>query len=305
VLPSAMWVEKNGMFGNSERRTQQWFKMVPPPGEARDDCWQTIAVARKLFDLGHPGMKDKDGKFLFTFTDDAGGKEVPVWEWEHYYDVNVDERSSRSTGSSPAQAQGPRALRRVREGARAALAGGAAGRRLVARDEVPLLEFDDPYVEEGPASSSTTRSPRTTKAQIWFHPYVSRRPSARRRVSVLAVHRPRARALAHRHDDDAHPAAARAMPQAYVEMNPRTRARSASPTARWSSRARRGSARAAGVDRRPRPAAPGSRLRAVLRRDAARSTGHARGHDPFSKQPDYKKCAVRTSPRRGSCSRCR
>jgi nitrate reductase NapA len=31
VLPSAMWVEKNGMVGNSERRTQQWFKMVPRP----------------------------------------------------------------------------------------------------------------------------------------------------------------------------------------------------------------------------------------------------------------------------------
>ena len=35
VLPSAMWVEKNGMFGNSERRTQQWFKMVDPPGQAK------------------------------------------------------------------------------------------------------------------------------------------------------------------------------------------------------------------------------------------------------------------------------
>ena len=45
VLPSALWVEKNGIYGNSERRTQQWFKMVGPPGQARDDCWQTIAVA--------------------------------------------------------------------------------------------------------------------------------------------------------------------------------------------------------------------------------------------------------------------
>jgi nitrate reductase NapA len=61
-----MWVEKNGMFGNSERRTQQWFKMVSPPGEARDDAWQTIAVAKELFDRGHPGMRDKDGRFLFT-----------------------------------------------------------------------------------------------------------------------------------------------------------------------------------------------------------------------------------------------
>jgi nitrate reductase (cytochrome) len=52
-----MWVEKNGMYGNSERRTQHWFKMVDPPGEARDDCWQTIAVAHRLLELGPPGMK--------------------------------------------------------------------------------------------------------------------------------------------------------------------------------------------------------------------------------------------------------
>ena len=84
--------EKNGVFGNSERRTQQWFKMVDPPGEARDDCWQTIAVARKLFDLGHPGMKDKDGKFLFHIAD-AAGKELEAWKWENYYGkVNVDEK---------------------------------------------------------------------------------------------------------------------------------------------------------------------------------------------------------------------
>jgi nitrate reductase NapA len=50
ILPSAMWVEKNGMVGNSERRTQQWFRQVMPPGQARDDCWQTLAVARKLWD---------------------------------------------------------------------------------------------------------------------------------------------------------------------------------------------------------------------------------------------------------------
>ncbi len=89
VLPSALWVEKNGMFGNSERRTQQWFRQVLPPGQARDDCWQTIAVAHELFRRGLPGMKDKDGNFLFRTTD-AGGREVPIWEWSHYYDVNVD-----------------------------------------------------------------------------------------------------------------------------------------------------------------------------------------------------------------------
>lgn len=89
VLPAALWVEKNGVYGNSERRTQQWFKMVDPPGEARDDCWATIALARRLYDRGHPGMKDREGRFLFHVTDDKG-QEVPIWEWEHYYDVNVD-----------------------------------------------------------------------------------------------------------------------------------------------------------------------------------------------------------------------
>ena len=89
VLPAAMWVEKNGIFGNSERRTQQWFRQVMPSGQARDDAWMTIAVAHRLHELGHPGMKDQDGNFIFTARDDAG-RAVPVWEWEHYYDVNVD-----------------------------------------------------------------------------------------------------------------------------------------------------------------------------------------------------------------------
>src|SRR5690606_25714310 len=77
ILPSALWVEKNGVVGNSERRTQQWFKMVEAPGQARDDCWQIIAVARRLFDRGFAGMKDKDGKFLFHVEHE--GRAVPVW----------------------------------------------------------------------------------------------------------------------------------------------------------------------------------------------------------------------------------
>src|SRR5690606_11190763 len=89
VLPSAMWVEKNGMVGNSERRTQQWFKQVEPPGQARDDAWQTIAVAHRLYALGFEGMKDKDGRFLFAVKDEAG-REVPIHDFDHYYDVNVD-----------------------------------------------------------------------------------------------------------------------------------------------------------------------------------------------------------------------
>ena len=32
VLPSAMWVEREGMYGNSERRTQHFAKQLEPPG---------------------------------------------------------------------------------------------------------------------------------------------------------------------------------------------------------------------------------------------------------------------------------
>jgi len=48
ILPAAWHIEKNGMYGNSERRTQYWDKMVEPPGEAMADAWQTIEVARRM-----------------------------------------------------------------------------------------------------------------------------------------------------------------------------------------------------------------------------------------------------------------
>ena len=48
ILPAAWHIEKSGMYGNSERRTQHWHKMVDPPGEAMPDAWQTIEVARRM-----------------------------------------------------------------------------------------------------------------------------------------------------------------------------------------------------------------------------------------------------------------
>jgi len=48
VLPSALWFEQEGLFGNSERRTQHFEQLVAPPGEAMSDTWQLIEVARRL-----------------------------------------------------------------------------------------------------------------------------------------------------------------------------------------------------------------------------------------------------------------
>ncbi len=48
ILPSAMWIEREGMFGNSERRTQHFEQMLDAPGEAMSDSWQIIEVARRM-----------------------------------------------------------------------------------------------------------------------------------------------------------------------------------------------------------------------------------------------------------------
>lgn len=48
ILPTAGWVEKEGAFGNSERRTQFFHELVPAPGEARSDLWQTVELSKRI-----------------------------------------------------------------------------------------------------------------------------------------------------------------------------------------------------------------------------------------------------------------
>ncbi|GAB3553295.1 periplasmic nitrate reductase subunit alpha [Noviherbaspirillum agri] len=48
VLPAAMWVEKEGAYGNAERRTQFWHQLVNPPGEARSDLWQLVEFSKRF-----------------------------------------------------------------------------------------------------------------------------------------------------------------------------------------------------------------------------------------------------------------
>jgi len=48
VLPTAMWVEKEGAYGNAERRTQFWHQLVDAPGEARSDLWQLVEFSKRF-----------------------------------------------------------------------------------------------------------------------------------------------------------------------------------------------------------------------------------------------------------------
>ncbi|HEX7248965.1 MAG TPA: nitrate reductase catalytic subunit NapA [Burkholderiales bacterium] len=48
ILPTAMWVEKEGAYGNAERRTQFWRQQVKAPGEAKSDLWQLVEFSKRF-----------------------------------------------------------------------------------------------------------------------------------------------------------------------------------------------------------------------------------------------------------------
>ena len=48
ILPTAMWIEKEGAYGNAERRTQFWRQQVKAPGQARSDLWQMIEFSKRF-----------------------------------------------------------------------------------------------------------------------------------------------------------------------------------------------------------------------------------------------------------------
>lgn len=294
ILPSAMWVEKNGMYGNSERRTQQWRKMVAPPQDARDDCWQTIAVAHRLHELGHEGMKDKDGKFLFHLPDSQGNA-VPIWKWDHYYDVNVDKHlfeEYRKFSTYKHKNLAPYEEYERARGLRWPVVEQKDGTWRETRFR--FSGFDDPFVAKEHDFQFYHSVTKDDRALIWFRPY---EPPPEVPDDEYPFWLNTGRVLEHWHTGTMTrriPELQRAVPRAYVEMNP-------------------DDARELGIHR-------GDVVRVESRRGAIDLpvwiNGRGRpprgqvfvpffdetmlindvtleAHDPFSKQPDYKKCAVK------------
>ncbi|MCL1826106.1 MAG: nitrate reductase catalytic subunit NapA [Betaproteobacteria bacterium] len=82
ILPTAMWAEKEGAYGNAERRTQFWRQQVKAPGESRSDLWQYLEFSKrfKVEDVWPADLIDKKpeykGKTLFDvlFANGAGNK---------------------------------------------------------------------------------------------------------------------------------------------------------------------------------------------------------------------------------------
>ena len=48
ILPTAMWTEKEGAYGNAERRTQFWRQQVKAPGESKSDLWQLVEFSKRF-----------------------------------------------------------------------------------------------------------------------------------------------------------------------------------------------------------------------------------------------------------------
>ncbi|MBR5260091.1 MAG: molybdopterin-dependent oxidoreductase [Eggerthellaceae bacterium] len=90
VLPAAMWVEREGAFGNGERRTAIFEKAIDPPGEAKWDLWMLMEIAKRVLE-GETidGVDAFDHLFGFIYDKEAGDflgdqRETCRTAWEEY-----------------------------------------------------------------------------------------------------------------------------------------------------------------------------------------------------------------------------
>ena len=59
ILPASAWSEKTGTVTNTNRQVQMGRPAVPPPGEAREDWWIEVELAKRLgldWDYTHPSQ---------------------------------------------------------------------------------------------------------------------------------------------------------------------------------------------------------------------------------------------------------
>jgi nitrate reductase NapA len=244
--------------------------------------------------MGNPGMKDRDGEFIFKITDDAGNA-VPAWEWEHYYDVNVDKRLFEEY----------RPFTRLKHKDLAPYDEYAKARGLrwpvVQQDDGSWREtkfrfsrFDDPYVSPDREIEFYHSNTNDGRVQVWAHEY---QPPAEMPDEEYPMWLCTGRVLEHWHSGSMTrriPQLHRAMPAAYVEMNPEDAKKlnmRNGEVVRVESR--RGSMEAAiWTNGRGHPPA-GTVFVPFFDESKLINRVTVEAHDPFSKQPDYKKCAVR------------
>jgi nitrate reductase (cytochrome) len=302
ILPAAMWVEKEGAYGNAERRTHFWHQLVEAPGEARSDLWQLMEFSKRFTtDEVWPeeildANPDYRGKTLFDVLfangkvdrfplDEKPTRTTPTTTPKHfgfYVQKGLFEEYAEF-GRGKAHDLAPFDVYHQNRGLRWPVVDGEETRWR-------FREGYDPYVTAGAGLSSTA----SRRPGRHLPCPTSRRRGARRGVRPVAGDRPRARALAFRLDDHAR---ARALPivsrRAVLHASRRRRGAGLNRGVEIRVASRRGEMRTRletrGRNRMPRgvvfvPWFDASQLINKVTLDAT---------DPISKQTDFKKCAVR------------
>ncbi len=262
LLPSAMWVERSGMFGNSERRTQHWGRAATPPGEARPDVWQLMEVARRM---GY-------GKLLAYGPDYEREifQEYRKFTLGHGHDLAGYDAYTRERGLRWPVVNGKETAYRYIEG-------------------------QDPYVPAGAGYYFYGNKEKTGgKAIIWARPY---EPPAELPDEQYPFWLTTGRVLEHWHTGSLTRRVKQlhqAVPAAYVEIHPddarRLGIQNGQPVRLVS---RRGELELpARIDDRGKPL-PGSVFVPFFDENKLINKVTLDAYCPISKQPDYKKCAVR------------
>ena len=263
ILPAAMWVEREACFGNSERRTQQWNKLVEPPGEAMSDSRIIIEIARRL---GH-------GRLFPWKTEEEQARGLYEEHRQFTLGIGSDLASyddlKRTRGMRWPVVDGNETLWRYREG-------------------------HDPYVKSGQGFDFYGNKAIGSKAVIWQRPYQQPAESPDNEYPFWLT---TGRVLEHWHTGtmthrvkELH----QAMPAIFVEIHPEDAAElGISDGVEIRIISRRGelvlpvSVRGRGQPQKGQVFIPFF--------DETRSPNLMTidSHCPISKQPDYKKCAVR------------
>jgi nitrate reductase NapA len=267
VLPAALWIEREGMFGNTERRTQHWDQLVEPPGDARPDLWQLIEVARRT---GH-------GK-LFEYPEVASGeKSIEQALYEEYRTFTV------GTGKDVASYE----ELKLAPGLRWPVVDGRETKRR-------YVEGDDPYVPKGAGISFYKNKKDDGRAVVWVRPF---EPAPEVPDEEYPFWLCTGRVLEHWHTGTMTrriPELHRAMPRAFVEIHPEdAREMGVSDGNPVKIVSRRGSLVVpASVEGR---SIPRRGLVFVPFFDESKMINDVTldSYCPISREPDYKKCAVR------------
>ena len=259
ILPAAMWIEQEGFFGNSERRTQHFDQIVPPPGEAMSDTWQFIEVARRMgFEKQFPWSHE-------TYIED-------IWnEYIRFHD-------------SPKHRMAPYAVLKERSGVQWPFVDGKETK----------WRYNPQYDPAAKQDGFDFYGKPDHRAWIWLRPY---EPAAESPDSEYPFWLNTGRVLEHWHTGSMTrrvPILHRAVPAAYVEIHPEdAAAMGIVNNSKVRITSKRGSLEiAASINGRGFPP-KGMVFVPFFDESYLINETTLDAFCPISKQPDYKKCAVK------------